>query len=60
LTRQQPWLESFKKWPPRGGKGKHAIQCGHLTFLNGTAEKFNGENNDVDELEVKEEEDQFV
>merc|ERR1712194_877818 len=53
MGEQMPWLDRLLKvansW---GTRGKHAIQRGHLKFLNRNGEKFDWENNDLANLET--------
>jgi hypothetical protein len=60
-AKQMPWPDRLLKiansW---GKKGKHAIQRGHLKFLNRNGEKFDWENDDLANLETNRTEDKLV
>ena len=60
-AKQMPWpdrlLKVAKSW---GKRGKHAIQRGHLKFLNRNGEKFDRENDDLADLKTDRTEEKLV
>ena len=60
-AKQMPWPDRLLKvansW---GTRGKHAIQRGHLKFLNRNGEKFDWENDDLANLETDRTEEKLV